>query len=59
MRVSIYQGGFEHVASVHHPGRPPEQRRQRLGHLGRLPELTQEIDETPEGANQISLVAAE
>src|SRR6266511_6494212 len=38
---------------------PPEQRRQRLGHLGRLPELAQQVDEAAEGANQVALVAAE
>src|SRR5882724_689865 len=55
----LYQGRLEYDASVHYPGCPPQQCRQRLGHLGRLPELAQEIDEAPEGANQVSFVTAE
>src|SRR5262245_62432973 len=59
MGVSSDEGGFQHDAAVHHAGGAAEQGGQRLGHLGGLAELAQEVDEPAHGPDQVALVAAE
>src|SRR5215471_12857489 len=54
---NLDQRRLEHDAAIDHPRRPTKQRGEGGRHLGRLRELPQQIDESPERPNEIALVA--
>src|SRR5262249_32889982 len=57
--TNLNQRRLEHDAASDHARRPPEERSEGRRHLGRLCELPQQIDESPERPNEIALVATE